>query len=302
MSVARKALVIGASGQVGGALLEAIGRTNAIGTYRANPIENGLRFELEQAATDRSLARALVNRTRPGVVYVTAGMTHVDGCEERVEAAMLANRDGPAAVARAAHELGARTVYYSTEYVFDGKNGPYSETDEARPVSVYGRSKLEGERAVLEADPQALVIRTTVVYGPETSGKNFAYRLAARVLAGEAMEVPRDQISSPTYGRDLARASTMLVEKGTTGVVNVAGGEVVDRAAFALRVVRAAGLDAGFIEPVSTEALGQRAARPLRAGLRIDTLRKLLPDFRPRTIKDAVAHWLANQRGKAWPK
>src|SRR4030095_11997232 len=124
------------------------------------------------------------------------------------------NCEGPGALAAAAASSGARTVYLSTEYVFDGTDGPYGEDAVGRPLSVYRRGKLEGEHAVQEADPAALVLRTTVVYGPEAHGRNFAYQLADRLGRGEAMRVPGDQVSSPTYNRDLADALVALVDTG----------------------------------------------------------------------------------------
>jgi dTDP-4-dehydrorhamnose reductase len=281
--------VVGAGGQVGGALLAHLGE-RALGTWRSPP-PGGHAADLEALAADPASARALVGEAGAGVVVVAAGMTWVDGCEQEPDLARRVNADGPAALARAAAATGARTVYLSTEYVFDGTAGPYGEDDPVSPLSVYGRSKLEGEQAVQAADPAALVLRTTVVYGPEGHGRNFAYQLVGRLGRGEAMRVPGDQVSSPTYNRDLAEALVALVDAGVSGVVNVAGPEIVDRAHFARRLAGLMGLDATLIEAVPTSALGQTAPRPLDAGLRIDRLRELLPWFTPRGVTDAVAHW-----------
>jgi dTDP-4-dehydrorhamnose reductase len=243
-----------------------------------------------------------VARAAPEAVVVAAGMTWVDGCERRPEVAATVNRDGPAALARAAAAAGARTVYLSTEYVFDGTDGPYDEDRPLRPLSAYGRSKAEGEAAVREADPAALVVRTTVVYGPEAHGRNFAYQLAARLGRREAMTVPADQVSSPTYNRDLAAALVGLIDAGTTGVVNVAGPEVLDRAAFARRLAAAMGLDPGLVVPRTTAELGQEAPRPLDAGLEVGRLRRLLPDLPLRGPEEAVAHWAATAPPVPWDR
>ena len=280
---------MGAGGQVGGALVARLG-DRALGTWRSPP-PGGRAADLEALAGDRAAAHALVEGAESGVVVVAAGMTWVDGCEQEPELAARVNRDGPAALAAAAAAAGARTVYLSTEYVFDGTGGPYGEDDPVCPLSVYGRSKLEGERAVQEADPAALVLRTTVVYGPEANGRNFAYQLASRLGRGEAMRVPGDLVSSPTYNRDLAEALLALVDAGVSGVVNVAGPEVLDRATFARQLAGLMGLDGGLVEAVPTSALGQTAGRPLDAGLRIDRLRELLPGFVPRGAADAIADW-----------
>ncbi|MBM3221984.1 MAG: SDR family oxidoreductase [Candidatus Rokubacteria bacterium] len=266
-----RALVVGASGQVGGALarqLAARGST-AVGTHHGAPAPGTVPLDVsDHAAVAARVAVA-------DVVFFTAAFSHVDGCEDDPARAFAVNRDAPAAAAALAARRHAPFVLYSTEYVFDGAAGPYAEDDPVHPLSVYGRSKLEGERAVLDAHPDALVLRTTVVYGVERQGKNFVYQVLRRVRAGEPIRVPSDQRSSPTYVEDLAAASLALVDKRQSGVLNVTGPEVMDRHAFTREICRAFGLDARRVEPVATASLGQQAPRPLAAGLRIDRLTAL---------------------------
>jgi len=137
-------------------------------------------------------------------------------------------------------------------------------------------------------------VRTTVVYGPEPQGKNFVYQLLRRGRAGERMRVPDDQVSSPTCNVDLAAASVELAERGIGGVYHVAGPEVLDRHAFARLACREFGLDEAMLTPVATAALGQRARRPLRAGLRIDRARAVLaaplrgPEEGLRAMREAI--------------
>ena len=147
----------------------------------------------------------------------------MDHCEEHPQEATAINRDGALHVARAAREAGAGFVFYSSEYVFDGTGGPYAEDDPARPLSEYGRSKWEGERAVLAEIPRAIVIRTTVVYGPDRQEKNFVYQLIRNCRGGQPMRVASDQISSPTYNVDLALATVELCERDARGVYHLAG-------------------------------------------------------------------------------
>jgi len=143
--------------------------------------------------------------------------------------------------------------------------------------------------------PRAIVIRTSVVYGPERQAKNFVYQLLRRCRAGETVRVPADQLSSPTYNQDLAVASVELAEREALGLIHVAGAEILGRYAFALLACRVFGVDASRVEPVTTAALNQRAPRPLRAGLRIDTARRLLgATLRPaeaglRAMREALA-------------
>ena len=265
-----RALVIGASGQVGAALcvrLTELGH-RVVGTH-ARTAQAGTRH---LDFTNVAATQQLIAETAPDWIFCPAGLTAVDYCEAHPDEALAANRDAPAAAAR----VGVPFVFYSTEYVFDGGAGPYSEHDAVHPVSVYGRSKLEGERAVLMVNPRALVVRTTVVYGPDPQGKNFVYQLLRRGRARERTLVAVDQRSSPTYNADLAAVSIELIERALCGVVHVAGPEVVDRYAFALKVCDVFGLDPAFLVPATTAELRQPAARPLAAGLVIDRVRGLV--------------------------
>jgi len=269
-----RALVIGASGQVGAALLRALAERGhaATGTYGHHPTEGLEHLDVtDHAAVARAVAAA-----RPDWVLCPAGLTDVDHCEEHPEEAAAINRDGALAAARAARDEGAGFVFYSTEYVFDGSSGPYSEDAAANPLSAYGRSKWEGECAVLAELPRALAIRTTVVYGPDRQEKNFVYQLIRNCRSGQPMRVASDQVSSPTYNVDLARATIELCEREARGVYHLAGDGILDRYAFALLACRVFGLDASRVTPVATSSFGQKAARPLRAGLLIAKAQALL--------------------------
>jgi dTDP-4-dehydrorhamnose reductase len=269
-----RALVIGGSGQVGGALLRALAARGhaATGTYAQHPADGLAPLDLRVSPA----VTAAITAAAPDWVLCPAGLTHVDHCEEHPADADALNRDAPLAAARAAARAGAGFVFFSTEYVFDGEQGPYAENDPARPLSAYGRSKWEGECAVLDGVARALVIRTTVVYGPDRQEKNFVYQLIRNCRGGQGMRVPADQVSSPTYNADLADAVVELCERDARGVYHLAGDAVLDRFALARLACEVFGLDAARVTPVTTASLGQKAARPLNAGLRIEKARAVL--------------------------
>src|SRR5262245_20377289 len=225
-----RALVIGASGQVGAALGERLTASGHewVGTY-AHVHRPGLR-QLDM--TDFRGTEHLITETAPDWVFCVGALTFVDYCEEHPDEAFQVNRDAAAVAARAAAKRGAGVVYYSTDYVFNGENGPYAEDDPVQPISIYGKSKLQGERAVRDENAQALIIRTAVVYGPEPQGKNTVYQTLRRTRAGERLRIPGDQLCSPTYNVDLAAASIALATQALQGVFHVAGPSVVDRHAF----------------------------------------------------------------------
>ena len=269
-----RTLVIGASGQVGAAIadrLTARGHT-VVGTHHRVVQPDTRALDL----TDTIATERLIAETEPDWVLCPAGLTHVDYCEDYPDKAMAVNRDAPAAAAQAAAKRRAGFVFFSTEYVFDGTGGPYAEDDPINPLSVYGLSKLQGERHVQAENTRAVIIRTTVVYGVERQGKNFVYQLLRRIRSGEPVHVPCDQVSTPTYNLDLAAATVELIERDVCGITHLAGPELIDRYAFALEVCAAFGLDPNVIKPVDTPTLAQRARRPLRAGLSTDRARALL--------------------------
>jgi dTDP-4-dehydrorhamnose reductase len=262
-----RALVIGASGQVGAALMDALSTRGheARGTYANHPAPGLEPLDLsDHAAVARSIAAA-----RPDWVFCPAGLSHVDYCEDHVDEAMAANRDGPAAAARAAAVAGAGFVYYSSDYVFDGIDGPFGEADAPRPLGVYGRSKHEGEQAVQAACRRAVIVRTSVVYGPERQEKNFVHQLIRACREGRDFRLAVDQRASPSYNPDVAAASVELCESGLLGLGHVAGAEVLDRYAFAVLIGKEFGLDASRLTPVTTTTLAQKARRPLDGGLKV---------------------------------
>lgn len=283
MSTSRQtALVVGASGQVGrhaAAALRARG-WRVEGTFASRPAPGLRALDL----LDDAAIVACIREVRPAACVLTSALTNVDRCEDEPGLAEALNARAPAVLARACREVGARVVHLSTEYVFDGSGGPYAEDDPTGPINVYGATKLEGETGVLAASDANVAVRTTVVFSHDPASMNFVMQLLARLGAGQGMRVPTDQRSSPTYAPDLGAIVAELCEEGAAArlsavassrILNVVGPEVLGRFAFAVRAARALGLPPELLHAVDTAALGQKARRPLRAGLRVDRLRAL---------------------------
>lgn len=269
-----KAAVIGASGLVGQALMRVLenNQYEVVGTYMNRPGAGLVQLDVG----DPSAVREFFLRVQPGVVFLTAAVTNVDYCEDHPEETFRTNTEGASNVAREASRCGSKLVYYSTDYVFDGKNGPYDEEAQTGSVSVYGKSKLEAERAIQELVEDYLILRTTVVYGWDRKSKNFAMQLYQRLQGGIPMQVPEDQFSNPTLVDYLAEASVRLVQQGTRGIVNVVGRDLLSRLEFGKALARIFGLDPEMVTPVPTAVLQQRAQRPLRGGLKTEKLSRLL--------------------------
>jgi dTDP-4-dehydrorhamnose reductase len=288
-------LVVGATGQVGRQILLAVGIDRCLPTAR-KPISAGW-LALDLATINREFAGKLLGDLALEAIYCVGGMTDVERCETERDLAMRTNCSGPQALAEVANERNIPFIYFSTEYIFDGACGPYNEESIANPISCYGMSKLHGELAVAASCPHALILRTTVVYGPDDAEKNFLYSLRRALAAGRSFLVPEDQTSTPTYNRDLANAALRLVEGGATGVFNVCGPELFSRLEFARRAARFWDFDSSSILGVPTASLGQRAPRPLNAGLSIEKLRHEYPDIRMRDLPDSLSDWGAVEVG-----
>ena len=290
-----KALVVGASGLVGKALMRVLktAHTDAVGTYARFP---GAGLEALDI-TSSTQVRACVERHRPATIFLTAALTHVDYCEDHPDEAFAINVDGPRAVAEAARALDAQVVFYSTEYVFDGKAGPYDEEDPPSPLSVYGQSKLAAERAICDIVENALILRTTVLFGWDSNSTNFAMQVYHKVRSQERMTIPMDQFGNPTLAEYLAEMSLALAQLGVRGIVNVVGKDLVARSEFARALVKLYGGSPDLVVPVPTESLKQKAPRPLRGGLRTEKLERIV-DSKAMALDDALKR-LGKQRDGA---
>lgn len=256
-----KIAILGASGQVGYHLLAAAARRGheAVGTCHTHPYP-GLQ-PLDLGVHDD--VAAFLRAARPHVVFCPAAWSWVDGCERDPSRARRENVDNPVHAATVARDLGARFVFFSSDYVFPGDGPSYSETSTSRPINVYGATKLEAEQALAALDARNLVLRTAVVYGPERQHKNAVYQLLAAGEQGRRIKAAVDQVCSPTYSPNLASAALELAERGVEGVVHVAGPEHMSRYEFALLGCMILKVPEGVLEPVTTDELHAAARRPL---------------------------------------
>lgn len=265
------ALVIGISGQIGSrlaALLRVSGHT-VWGTFHRHPVPGETPLTLD----DPAAARALLAERRPDWVIYAAGLNNLDRCEANPDEALRLNAACPTALAAEAATSGAGFVYYSSESVFDGQTGPWSEDDQPAPPGAYGRSKRSGEVGVIAANPRSLILRTSVVYGPDRQERNFVYRVIRTLGTGAELPVPYDQVSTPTYNDDTASATYELMNSESTGLFHVAGPDLIDRFSFAVAVCQEFGLDAERLRSVPSERLQQHGPRPRRGGLRSTRIR-----------------------------
>lgn len=204
----------------------------------------------------------------PDVIINCAAFTDVDKCETERELCWKLNVDAVKNLIIAARQNEAKLIHYSTDYIFDGKAGPYSEDSTPNPLSFYGRSKLASENAVVLSGIDYAVIRTMVLYGIGNNVKpNFALWLVNKLKSNEAVNIVDDQIGNATMVDDLAWGTLKVVEKGCSGIYNIAGSDILSRFDFALKVCEVFKFNKSLVSPMKTSSLKQPAPRPLKSGL-----------------------------------
>jgi dTDP-4-dehydrorhamnose reductase len=209
---------------------------------------------------DAKLVQEVVQKTRPDWIVLSAAYTDVDGCEAKPELAFSVNRDGAVNVANVAEACGARLLFLSSDYVFDGKKTTPYETDDVRnPQSVYGRSKAEAEIKLLELIPDCCIVRTSWLFG--VGGKCFPDTILKLAASRPALDVVNDQRGCPTYAVDLARAIIQLCRVNAKGILHATNTGDCTWFEFAEEIVKSAGLPT-TVRPVSSQQMARPAPRP----------------------------------------
>ncbi len=229
--------------------------------------------------TQSTEVRKALSELHPDVIINAAAITDVDRCELEPETAFSANSKAVSSIANAAKKTGSFVVQVSTDYVFDGERGGYSEHDEPRPVNKYGESKLEGEKAVMnELDKEMWSIaRSSVIYGwGRESRPNAATFVFEKLSRGENIRMARDLFSSPTINSSLSAMLIEIAERKLPGIIHAAGSTRLSRYDFAVGLANAFGLDATLIKPVQARDLQWTAKRPRDSSLMVGRAQKLL--------------------------
>ncbi|MFH1144043.1 MAG: dTDP-4-dehydrorhamnose reductase [Candidatus Eisenbacteria bacterium] len=270
---AMKILVTGAAGQLGQALRSVLEPRHAVSWTDRDELD----------VRDLAALRAWVREQRPEAIVHLAARTDVDGCEGQGEIAFEINSLGTRYAALAARESGARLVFLSSDYVFDGAQArPYLEYDDPHPLNVYGWSKVHGERAVRELAGDHFIVRTSGLFA--CGGCNFPEAILRAAGEGRAIEVVDDQICRPTYAPHLAEAVGMLLESTCFGTYHVASAGATSWCDFARAILSEAGLDPSLVRPIPSGRLGRPARRPAQSVLDTRafelTFGRVLPSWR----------------------
>ena len=266
-----RVFIVGASGFIGKKLFDSFSKgQKTYGSFFSNSIPRLIHLDI----TDRKAVKEIIHSLNPDVIINPAANPNVEYCEKNPEETWQVNVEGSKNLIEIAKEIGAKFVYFSSDYVFDGTSGPYSEDDFPNPINEYGRQKLAVENLIKSSLENYLIIRVTVVYGWEPRGKNFVMSMIRNLKNGKIMKVPDDQIGSPTYVDNMVQAVKKLIESDKTGLYNVAGTDLMDRYTFSKIVAKVFDIDDNLLIPVHTDKLGQKAKRPLKAGMKVTKVQK----------------------------
>lgn len=214
--------------------------------------------------TDPARVERVITGERPGAVINCAGWANVDAAEEAEREASVVNAQGAGFIADAANKVGAKVVYISTDYVFDGTNGPYGESDDPNPINVYGRTKLAGERATALVNGRSFIVRTSWLFGPK--GGNFVETMLRLGEGGGPVVVVHDQVGCPTYTGHLAAGLIRLIDTAAFGIHHMSGEGSCSWYEFALEIFRQAEVVTRVLA-TSSEMMERPAKRPANSVL-----------------------------------
>ncbi len=218
--------------------------------------------------TNRREIRDVCLRIRPTVIVNTAAYTNVDKCEHEKQEAWVVNVKGVENLVQMSRLVDAHLIHFSTDYIFDGTKGPYTEEDKPHPLGYYGKTKLASENVCKGGSIPYTIIRTNVLYGSTGARhQDFVTWLLGKLEKEEPIKVVNDQFSNPTLVDDLGIAVERIIKRKRYGIYNIAGATWLNRWEFAQRIAEYFGFNKDIIQPITTEELGQSAHRPKYGGL-----------------------------------
>lgn len=291
--VGLRLLITGSSGLIGRQFcLEAIRMGYEVyATEHETNVDAGIpvKFDL----LDVSSIESAYEKSKPDVVIHMAALTDVDLCERNPELAFRMNSDATTHIALQAKRNGAFLIYISTDYVFDGEKGMYRETDDPKPINVYGLSKLRGEIAVKEFANEWCIVRLSTPYGIHNRKKTFPEYVATKLIKGEKVKVAYDQFTSPTYVPNFCKMLLEVVERCIQGVLHLSGSTRASRLDVAVKVAELLNLDKTLIEPTSISELKLDAKRPKDSSLDVSEAMRILRE-KPMTLEAGLNAFIYN--------
>ena len=255
-------LITGSSGQLGITLQDLLAKYyEIVNTSRQGNNSNTFNLDI----TNKIMLKEVLDATKPDLIINLAAMTNVDLCERDPSAAKRVNLLG---VENICDLFDGKIIQISSDYVFDGKMGPYTEDDKTNPISIYGKTKLLAEKVVLNHNDENIVLRTNVLYSYDSKTNACFVNWVVRSLKEKRqIYVVNDQYNNPTWTKSISRVILLCIQNKISGLYHWGDGDILSRYQFSLKIAKIFNLDSSLIKSIKTSELSQLAKRPLRSGL-----------------------------------
>jgi len=290
--IKRRIFIVGANGMLGQRIIEFYSSVKNVQLFACSIEENPFFDNVDYLScniTERDKIKKVVYNFMPDVIINAAAYTNVDLSETERETAWKINVKGVEHLAETARVIDAQIIHISSDYIFDGKRGPYSENDKPNPLGYYGRTKLASENVLKISGALYTILRTNVLYGVASKSKaDFVEWLINTVRSGKPVRIVDDQFSNPTFIDDLVQAISKVIEFRKHGVYNIGGKEFLSRYEFTEIIADYFNLDKSLITPIKTKELNQAAKRPLKSGL-ITLKAETELGYKPVAIRESLA-------------
>lgn len=289
--IKRRILIVGANGMLGQRAVEFYSTLKDVELLAAS-VENKFVFDgmeyIQSDISNRNEIKKIVYDFCPDFIVNAAAFTNVDLSETERELAWKINVKGVEYLSEAARALDSHLVHISTDYIFDGKNGPYSENDIPNPLGYYARTKLASENVLKISGAKHSILRTNVLYGTaKFSRPDFVKWVVDSLRSKKKIKIVDDQINNPTFIDDLVQGINKVIELHKEGIYNIGGNEFLSRYNFTLIIADYFNLDKSLISQIKTEELNQPARRPLKSGLITIKAQSEL-GYKPHTIIESL--------------
>lgn len=286
-----KYIVTGGSGLLGERLATVVDKNDEIVLlHNSNPTKNTIKCDI----TNQDEVNKLMNKENPDVIIHCAAMTNVDLCEDEIDLAYKINGDATGYLAKAANNVNAKIIYVSTDFVFDGKKGYYSETDDVNPLGIYAKSKYDGEQQLQKYSDNWAIARVSVLYGWHKR-LNFTSWVINELRNNNPINIVTDQINSPTLADNAAEAMLEIAKQDKNGVFHTAGNNIISRYDFTKLIAEVFALDDNLINPITSDNFVQKAPRPENSSLNVNKIEKKL-GFKMETAKESLERMLNQEK------
>ena len=278
-------LITGAFGQLGYALRSVLSKNSYYELIctgrRIKEGQGGISLDIRNQVA----LKEVINTTAPDIVINLAAMTNVDACELNPK---LAGEVNVAGLQHICDSFSGKIIHLSTDYVFDGRSGPYKESDRLNPISTYGKTKLLSEQILLESDINNLAIRGNVLYDYSSDTKaSFLNWVVLSLQNNKEIQVVEDQFNNPTWTRSMADIIDLSITNNLDGIIHWGDADYISRYDFAIMIAKKFSLNKDLIQPILTSELNQPANRPLQSGLKTEKLVNIL-DIIPPSIDECL--------------